>query len=71
MHTIGNLTLTAENSRLSNKIFTRKRELFEKSHLEMNREIAETESWGEKEILSRADRLCDLATELWPAPLSE
>lgn len=69
VHTIGNLRLTADNSKLSNNLFSRKKELFEQSHLEMNREIADAPTWDETAILERADRLADRAIALWPAPL--
>ncbi|WP_405959253.1 DUF262 domain-containing protein [Streptomyces sp. NBC_00868] len=68
-HTLGNLTLTAVNSELSNHPFERKQDLLHGSHLEMNRRIAATESWGAKEILARADELAARAIGLWPAPL--
>lgn len=68
-HTLGNLTLTAVNSELSNHPFERKQGLLQGSHLEMNRRIAATERWGAKEILARADELADRAVALWPAPL--
>ncbi|MFJ3250058.1 DUF262 domain-containing protein [Streptomyces sp. NPDC086782] len=68
-HTLGNLTLTAVNSELSNHPFERKQDLLQGSHLEMNRRIAATERWGAKEIRTRADELADRATALWPAPL--
>ncbi|SNX58056.1 uncharacterized protein with ParB-like and HNH nuclease domain [Streptomyces sp. TLI_55] len=68
-HTLGNLTLTAVNSELSNHPFERKQGLLHGSHLEMNRRIAATERWGAKEILARADELADRAVSLWPAPL--
>lgn len=68
-HTLGNLTLTAVNSELSNHPFERKQDLLRGSHLEMNRRIAATERWGVKEIRARADELADLAITLWPAPL--
>lgn len=68
-HTLGNLTLTAVNSELSNHPFERKQGLLHGSHLEMNRRIAATERWGAKEILARADELADRAISLWPAPL--
>ncbi|WP_020132349.1 GmrSD restriction endonuclease domain-containing protein [Streptomyces sp. 303MFCol5.2] len=68
-HTLGNLTLTAVNSELSNHPFERKQDLLRGSHLEMNRRIAATEHWGAEEILARADELADRAIELWPAPL--
>ncbi|MFC8307706.1 DUF262 domain-containing protein [Streptomyces olivaceus] len=68
-HTLGNLTLTAVNSELSNHPFERKQDLLHGSHLEMNRRIAATERWGAREILDRADELTDRAIALWPAPL--
>ncbi|MFF5920302.1 DUF262 domain-containing protein [Streptomyces flavochromogenes] len=68
-HTLGNLTLTAVNSELSNHPFERKQGLLQGSHLEMNRRIAATERWGMREILARADEIADRATTLWPAPL--
>ncbi|MEU5092058.1 DUF262 domain-containing protein [Streptomyces sp. NPDC021356] len=68
-HTLGNLTLTAVNSELSNHPFERKQDLLQSSHLEMNRRIADTERWGAKEIRARADELADRAIALWPAPL--
>ncbi|MFI6935720.1 DUF262 domain-containing protein [Streptomyces sp. NPDC050287] len=68
-HTLGNLTLTAVNSELSNHPFERKQDLLQGSHLEMNRRIAATERWGAQEIRARADELADRAITLWPAPL--
>ncbi|MEV8065870.1 DUF262 domain-containing protein [Streptomyces sp. NPDC085995] len=68
-HTLGNLTLTAVNSELSNHPFERKQDLLQGSHLEMNRRIAATERWGAKEIRARADELADRAIAVWPAPL--
>ncbi|MBC3989380.1 DUF262 domain-containing protein [Streptomyces sp. AC563] len=68
-HTLGNLTLTAVNSDLSNHPFERKQDLLKGSHLEMNRRIAATDRWGAQEILARADDLAERAIALWPAPL--
>ncbi|MGW2339079.1 GmrSD restriction endonuclease domain-containing protein [Streptomyces sp. NPDC001661] len=68
-HTLGNLTLTAQNAELSNHPFTRKQDLLDASHLEMNRRIAATERWGAREILARAEELADRAVQLWPAPV--
>jgi hypothetical protein len=69
VHLIGNLTLSAENSRLSNHPFERKKQILDRSHLEMNLEIAGTERWGREAILDRCDRLADLAVKVWPGPL--
>lgn len=68
VHTIGNLTLTAENARLSNHPFQRKTDIYQASALQMNREIAEADSWGKDQIQARADRLTELALKLWPGP---
>ncbi|MGW4535415.1 GmrSD restriction endonuclease domain-containing protein [Nocardia sp. NPDC004340] len=70
VHTLGNLTLTGENSRLSNHPFQRKQDLLKGSHLEMNRRIAGTEHWGAAEIETRAAELAEQAIRLWPAPLA-
>jgi alkylated DNA nucleotide flippase Atl1 len=70
VHTLGNLTLTGYNVELSNHPFERKQELFAKSHLELNRIIAETPRWGRTEILHRADDLARRAIDIWPGPLT-
>jgi alkylated DNA nucleotide flippase Atl1 len=69
VHTLGNLTLSAENQRLSNHPFTRKQEILTRSGLVMNREIAATARWGKAEIDARAARLADRIIALWPGPL--
>ncbi|HLM21025.1 MAG TPA: DUF262 domain-containing protein [Propionibacteriaceae bacterium] len=69
VHTLGNLTLTAENARLSNNPFQRKQDIYQASALQMNREIAEAPSWGKQQILARADQLAERALRLWPAAL--
>jgi alkylated DNA nucleotide flippase Atl1 len=68
VHTLGNLTLTAENAKLSNSPFQRKQDIFDASALQMNREIADTPSWGKAQILQRADRMADRIIEIWPGP---
>jgi alkylated DNA nucleotide flippase Atl1 len=68
VHTMGNLTLTAENAKLSNSPFQRKQDIFQASALRMNREIADAPAWGKSEILARADRLADRAVRIWPGP---
>lgn len=69
VHTLGNLTLTGDNSKLSNHPFQRKQQILESSALRMNLEIASAERWGKAEILARADRLTKRAVELWPGPI--
>jgi alkylated DNA nucleotide flippase Atl1 len=69
VQTLGNLTLTGENARLSNHPFDRKQGLLAGSHLEMNRQVAGTDRWGPREILARAEDLAERAVRIWPAPL--
>ncbi|MFG2243707.1 DUF262 domain-containing protein [Spirillospora sp. NPDC048823] len=69
LHTLGNLTLTADNSKLSNSPFHRKQEIYDASALRMNREIADAPGWGKAQILERAESLTERCVSLWPAPL--
>lgn len=68
-HTLGNLTLTAWNSALSNHPFERKQQIFSDSHLALNADLLETPSWGREELARRADRLADQAIRIWSGPL--
>lgn len=66
LHTIGNLTLTAYNSDLSNKPYYMKRKYFSESHLELNKYFASILEWKKEDILNRAKVLSDKALEIWP-----
>lgn len=75
LHTLGNLTLTAYNSDFSDRPFKEKREMpnspekgFRQSPLKLNQGLSILENWNEASIKSRADRLANLAVELWSAP---
>jgi alkylated DNA nucleotide flippase Atl1 len=68
LHTIGNITLTGYNTKLSNSPFQTKRHELEHSALLMNQEIARNERWGRNEILARADILAGRIIDLWPGP---
>lgn len=68
-HRMGNLTLTAYNSELSNSPFETKRELLQNSNLEMNKEIANLSQWGIQEIEDRGARLAECAVQIWPGPI--
>ena len=69
VHTLGNLTLSGENSKLSNHPFRRKQEILDSSALRMNQVIAAEERWGKAEISARAEQLARRAVELWPGPI--
>lgn len=75
LHTIGNLTLTAYNSEMSDRAFSEKVDMaggFKESALRLNKDIVALDSWNEEEILRRAQNLCALAKTIWPYPaLSE
>jgi hypothetical protein len=68
--TFGNLTLTGYNAELGNLPFSSKRDQLRTSHIELNRWIVEQESWGEGQIVDRAELLLEEAKRLWIAPLS-
>ncbi|MER6270847.1 DUF262 domain-containing protein [Streptomyces sp900105755] len=69
VHTLGNLTLTGDNGKLSNHPFERKQQILDSSALRMNLEIASAQRWGKAEILARADGLSERAVDLWPGPI--
>ena len=69
VHTIGNLTLTGYNPKLSNSAFAEKRELLATSGLSMNQEIAAQPRWGRPEIQSRAADLAGRIAATWPGPV--
>lgn len=69
VHTLGNLTLTAYNSSLSNLPFTVKREKLGQSAFFMNQWIASKQRWGRAEIEARAEDLAARALSVWPGPL--
>ena len=71
VHTLGNLTLTAENAKLSNSPFQRKQDILDASALRMNREIADAPTWGKAQILQRAERLSDRVIRIWPGPAAD
>ena len=54
-HTLGNLTLTAYNSELSNDSFELKKNHFQNSHLELNQYFQLKQSWSREAIEERAE----------------
>jgi hypothetical protein len=71
LHTIGNLTLTGHNTRLSDRSFKDKQNMkdgFIDSPLYLNRILAKLDIWNEKEINNRAKTLVDKALEVWSFP---
>jgi hypothetical protein len=68
LHVLGNLTLTGYNSPLSNDPFQKKRQIFQDSNLEMNKEIAKQDEWTPTQIEERGKRLAERAIKIWPGP---
>lgn len=71
--TIGNLTLTGYNSTLSNKSFIEKRDMekgFKDSRLKLNKYLTEIDEWNEEKIIERANKLYEIASNIWGYPTS-
>ena len=72
INTLGNLTLTAYNSELSDASFTEKKAHlkggFDQDYLMISKELHDLDAWDEKAILARAKRLATRALEIWPFP---
>ena len=72
LHTIGNLTLTAYNSEMSDNPFMNKMTMpggFQESALRLNSYVVKQTTWNEKCIVTRANLLADKAIEIWKYPV--
>ena len=71
LHTIGNLTLTAYNSEMSDRPFLEKMDMpggFKESALRLNKYVVLQNKWNEKHIQERANELLKKAESIWPYP---
>lgn len=72
LHRLGNLTLTAYNSDMSDHSFADKRDAkngYKNSGLRMNQRIATKDHWGLAEIQERNEEMVELAADtIWPSP---
>lgn len=71
LHTIGNLTLTAYNSEMSDRPFLEKMDMpggFKESALRLNKYVVLQNKWNEKNIQERANELAKKAESIWPYP---
>lgn len=69
LHRLGNLTLTAYNTRYSNKSFDDKKKIkggFKQSAIRLNGYIAEQDKWTATEMQERSSCLTRRAPEIWP-----
>lgn len=74
MHTIGNLTVTGYNAELGDLPLVEKRDRpggFAKSSVWLNHEISKLDHWNKDEIEKRAQKLTELAIQIWPSPMLE
>lgn len=72
LHTIGNLTLTAYNSEMSDRPFLEKMDMsggFKESALKLNKYVVLQNKWNEKHIQERANELAKKAESIWPYPI--
>ena len=66
LHNIGNLTLTAYNTEMSNKPFQEKKNLYyADSPLFLNCYVKNQDEWNSKKIIERAKLLADRALDIW------
>lgn len=71
LHTIGNLTLTAYNSEMSDNPFMEKMDMeggFKESALRLNSYVVKQTTWNESTIEERASILAEKAKKIWAYP---
>jgi len=76
LNTIGNLTLSGNNGKLSNKPFSEKRDMnedngeqgYKYSRLWLNRELKEKEIWNKTEIENRTQVITERFLKIWGYP---
>lgn len=71
LHTIGNLTLTAYNSEMSDNPFLFKMDMeggFKESALRLNAYVVKQNEWNEQRIKERAILLAEKAKQIWAYP---
>ena len=73
LNTLGNLTLSGNNGKLSNQSFLAKRDLpdygYRASRLWLNQYLATLTQWGKAEIEQRCDLLTQRFLQIWQQPL--
>ena len=74
LHRMANLTLTAYNSKYSNRSFTEKKTMengFDDSGIRMNTWVSKKEQWTLKELEERNQYLMERALKIWAAPVTD
>ncbi len=67
IYRLGNMTILLKeyNRKIANDFFDKKKEMYKKSDLPLNKELIKHDRFGEKEIEKRQERIARLAEELW------
>ena len=72
VNSLGNLTLTAYNSELSDGTFEQKKNRavggYDSEYLSISAELHDASQWDEQAIAQRGTRLADLALQVWARP---
>ncbi|HEY9297824.1 MAG TPA: HNH endonuclease family protein [Phormidium sp.] len=66
LHTLGNLTLTGYNTEIGNKPFDEKKSIYLQSNVSLNKYFQDITSWNAQAIKERAQKLADIAIQVWP-----
>ncbi len=73
LHNLGNLTLTAYNSELSDGTFQQKKERaiggYNNEYISISSDLHDAEEWTPESIESRCDELLERAAEIWAIPV--
>jgi len=67
LHTLGNLTLTALNSELSNFDWVRKSQIYGDSNFSLTKPLSKLPSWTSVQVEERGRELTSIAIKRWPA----
>ena len=74
LNTLGNITLTGYNTRMSNRPFLEKRDMekgFKDSKLSLNKHLWNLNNWNENTITERANILKKTALKIWEYPITD
>ena len=59
------ILLKEYNKTLANEFFDKKREMYEKSKLPLNKDITQYDEFSKKEIEERQNNMAEIANDLW------
>jgi hypothetical protein len=68
LHALGNLSLTAYNTELSNSAFATKQAELAKSHIDLNHHFVGLAAWDGEAIRQRGQQLAEQVVGIWPRP---